>query len=123
MIELKNIITEALNTYSVEMAMKSNRKYGLMGILDEIRAVQKITIVQNVTPTNNPKFGKEKYLSDKVEYTLLKVKWVTRTNPKEDLEQFKRDMLTTTDLQDTGLRIPGILSLKFKTETLKRVDY
>ena len=123
MIELKNIITEALNTYSVEMAMKSNRKYGLMGILDEIRAVEKITIVQNVTPTNNPKFGKEKYLSDKVEYTLLKVKWVTRTNPKEDLEQFKRDMLTTTDLQDTGLRIPGILSLKFKTETLKRVDY
>ena len=48
MIALKNIITEALNTYSVEMAMKSNRKYGLMGILDEIRAVQKITIVQNI---------------------------------------------------------------------------
>ena len=119
MIELKNIITEALNTYSVEMAMKSNRKFGLMGILDEIRAVQKITIVQNITPTNDPRFGKEKYLSDKV----LKVKWVTRTNPKEDLEQFRRDMLTTTDLKDTGLRIPGILSLKFKTDTLKRVDY
>ena len=47
-VELKNIITEALNTYSVEMAMKSNRDYGLMGILDEIRAVQKITIVQKV---------------------------------------------------------------------------
>ena len=76
-----------------------------------------------VTPTNDPRFGKEKYLSDKVEFTLLKVKWVTRTNPKEDLEQFKRDMLVTTDLKDTGIRIPGILSLKFKTDTLKRVDY
>ena len=123
MIKLKNIITEALNTYSVEMAMKSNRKYGLMGILDEIRAVQKITIVQNITPTNDPRFGKEKYISDKVEYTLLKIKWVTRINPKGDLEQFKRDMLTTTDLQDTGIRIPGILSLKFKIDTLTRVDY
>ena len=123
MIKLKNIITEALNTYSVEMAMKSNRKYGLMGILDEIRAVQKITIVQNITPTNDPKFGTTKYISDKVEFTLLKVKWVTRTNPRDDLKQFKRDMLTTTDLQDTGLRIPGILSLKFKEDTLKRVDY
>ena len=123
MIELKNIITEALNTYSVEMAMKSNRKYGLMGILDEIRAVQKITIVQNITPTNDPKFGTTKYLSDKVEYTLLKVKWVTRTNPKEDIKQFQRDMLVTTDLQDTGIRIPGILSLKFRTDKLTRVDY
>ena len=116
-------ITEALNTYSVEIAMKSNRKYGLMGILDEIRAVQKITIVQNITPTNDPRFGKEKYISEKVEYTLLKVKWVTRTNPKEDIKQFERDMLVTTDLSDTGIRIPGILSLKFKTDTLKRVDY
>tara|TARA_R110002167_G_scaffold267434_1_gene474055 strand:+ start:83 stop:454 length:372 start_codon:yes stop_codon:yes gene_type:complete len=123
MIKLQKIITEALNTFSVEMAMKSNRKYGLMGILDEIRAVQKITIVQNITPTNDPRFGKEKYISDKVEYTLLKVKWVTRTNPKEDLKQFSRDMLVTTDLQDTGIRIPGILSLKFKEETLTRVDY
>ena len=123
MIKLKNIITEALNTYSVEVAMKSNRKYGLMGILDEIRAVQKITIVQNITPTNDPKFGTTKYISDKVEYTLLKVKWVTRTNPKEDIKQFQRDMLVTTDLQDTGIRIPGILSLKFRTDKLTRVDY
>ena len=123
MIALKNIIVEALNTFSVEMAMKSNRKYGLMGILDEIRAVQKITIVQNITPTNDPKFGTTKYLSDKVEYTLLKVKWVTRVNPKEDIKQFKRDMLTTTDLQDTGIRIPGILSLKFRIDKLTRVDY
>ena len=123
MIKLKNIITEALNTYSVEVAMKSNRKYGLMGILDEIRAVQKITIVQNITPTNDPKFGTTKYISDKVEYTLLKVKWVTRTNPKEDIKQFQRDMLVTTDLQDTGIRIPGILSLKFRIDKLTRVDY
>ena len=123
MIKLKNIITEALNTYSVDVAMKSNRKYGLMGILDEIRAVQKITIVQNITPTNDPKFGTTKYISDKVEYTLLKVKWVTRTNPKEDIKQFQRDMLVTTDLQDTGIRIPGILSLKFKMDKLTRVDY
>ena len=123
MIEFVNIITEALNTYSVEVAMKSNRKYGLMGILDEIRAVQKITIVQNITPTNDPKFGTTKYISDKVEYTLLKVKWVTRTNPKEDIKQFQRDMLVTTDLQDTGIRIPGILSLKFRIDKLTRVDY
>jgi hypothetical protein len=123
MIKLQNIITEALNTYSVEVAMKSNRKYGLMGILDEIRAVQKITIVQNITPTNDPKFGTTKYISDKVEYTLLKVKWVTRTNPKEDIKQFQRDMLVTTDLQDTGIRIPGILSLKFRIDKLTRIDY
>ena len=32
-------------------------------------------------------------------------------------------MLITTDLKDTGIRIPGILSLKFKEDTLTRVDY
>ena len=32
-------------------------------------------------------------------------------------------MLVTTDLQDTGIRIPGIFGLKFKSDTLTRVDY
>ena len=51
---------------------------------------------------------------------LLKIKFVTREEPKSDLESFKKDILTS-DMEDNDLRIPGAKSVTFKTETLKRL--
>ena len=48
------------------------------------------------------------------------MKFVTRTDPKTDLTQFKEDMLTS-DMSKNDLRIPGVKSVKFKEETLKRL--
>ena len=111
--KLKNILSEVLNTFTVECEVLTDRKFNITDVLDEVRALRKVTIVNNITPEEYPQ-------KDKIEYTRLRIKFVTRENPKQDIAKFKEDMLTS-DLSKTDLRIPGIKSVKFKEETLKRL--
>tara|TARA_R110000822_G_scaffold61136_1_gene151558 strand:- start:265 stop:606 length:342 start_codon:yes stop_codon:yes gene_type:complete len=113
MIKLSNILTEVLNTFQVECDILTDRKFNITDVLNEVRALRKVTIVNNITPEEYPQ-------KDKVEFTRLKIKFVTREDPKTDLIQFREDMLTS-DLSKTDLRIPGIKTVKFKLETLKRL--
>ena len=113
MMKLTNILNEVLNTYQVEADILSDRKVSITGILDQIRGLYKVTIVNNITPEEYPQ-------RDNVEFTRVKMKFVTRTDPKVDLTQFKQDMLTS-DMSKNDLRIPGVKSVKFKEETLKRL--
>ena len=111
--KLTNILNEVLNTYQVEADILSDRKVSITGILDQIRGLYKVTIVNNITPEEYPQ-------KEKIEYTRVKMKFVTRTDPKADLVQFKEDMLTS-DMSKTDLRIPGVKSVKFRENTLKRL--
>ena len=113
MIKLKNILSEVLNTFQVEADIISDKKVGITSILDQIRGLYKVTIVNNVTPEEYPQ-------KEKIEYTRVKIKFVTRADPKQDIIQFKEDMLTS-DMSKTDLRIPGVKSVKFKPETIKRI--
>ena len=113
MVKLTNILNEVLNTFVVECEILTDRQFNITDVLDEVRALRKVTIVNNITP--------EDYIQkDKIEYHKLKIKFVTREDPKQDLTKFKEDMLTS-DLSKTDLRIPGVKSVKFKEETLKRL--
>ena len=113
MVKLVNILNEVLNTFVIECEILTDKKFNITDVLDEIRALRKVTIVNNITP--------EDYIQkDKIEYHKLKIKFVTREDPKSDLVKFKEDMLTS-DLSKTDLRIPGVKSVKFKEETLKRL--
>lgn len=111
MIKLKNILSEILNTFQVEAIITNDSEYNISDILNQIRAVRKITIV-SIDPLDIKRPG--------VEYHRIKIKFVTRNEPKQDLEKIKKDILTS-DLSKTDLRIPGVKSLKFKEETLKRL--
>ena len=111
MIKLKDILNEVLNTYKIEANLFTDRDFNISDILNQIRAVRKITIV-SIDPIDIKKPG--------IEYHKIKIKFVTRGEPKQDLEQFKKDILSS-DLSKTDLRIPGIKSIKFKEETLKRL--
>ena len=113
MIKLKNILLEVLNTFQVEADILSDRKTNISDILDQIRGLYKVTIVNNITPEDYPQ-------RDNIEFTRVRMKFVTRTDPKVDLTQFKQDMLTS-DMSKNDLRIPGVKSVKFKEETLKRL--
>ena len=113
MIKLTNILSEILNTYSIEADLFTNPDFNVTDILNQIRAVRKITIVSIITPddfTQKPN----------VEYQKLKIKFVTRGEPKQDLEKIKSDILQS-DLSKKDLRIPGVKSLKFIEGTLKRI--
>ena len=113
MIKLKDILNEVLNTFVVECDVLTDRKFNITDVLDEVRALRKVTIVNNITPEKYPQ-------KDNIEFTKLKIKFVTREDPKTDLTQFREDMLTS-DLSKTDLRVPGIKTVKFKLETLKRL--
>ena len=113
MIKLKDILNEVLNTFQVEADIISDKKVGITSILDQIRGLYKVTIVNNITP-------EEYQQKENLEYTRVKIKFVTRTDPKQDIVQFREDMLTS-DMSKTDLRIPGVKSVKFKPETIKRL--
>ena len=113
MIKLKDILNEVLNTYQVEVRIISNRKVPITSILDQIRGLEKVTIVNNITP--------EEYVQkEKIEFTRVKLKFVTRGNPKEDIIKMQKDMLTS-DLKTSDMRIDGLKNVKFRVETLRRV--
>ena len=113
MIKLKNILSEVLNTFQVEASILSDRNAGITNILDQIRGLEKVTIVNNITP--------EEYVQkEKIEFTRVKIKFVTRGNPKEDIAKMKKDMLTS-DLKTSNMRVDGLKNVRFKIETLKRL--
>ena len=108
--KLTNILKEMLNTYQVNAYMLTDREYNITDVLDQIRAVQKITIVRNMTPP-------EYMIQSPSEHTIISIKFVTRGDARKDLEQIKRDILVTSD---SNLRIPGMKSFQYKMDTLKR---
>jgi hypothetical protein len=113
MIKLKNIISEVINTYQIQASLMSDRNVGITNILDQIRGLEKVTIVNNITP--------EDYVQkEKIEYTRVKIKFVTRGNPKKDIVKMQKDMLTS-DLKTSDMRIDGLKNVKFKIETLRRL--
>ena len=113
MIKLKNILNEILNTYIVQAYMLTDTDYNITDVLDQIRAIRKITIVRNITP---PEYVQKKNF----EYTLVTIKFVSRGNPKQDIEKIKQDVLTS-DRSATDLRVPGVKSFKYKEGTLRRL--
>ena len=114
MIKLTNILSEVLNTFQVEATLVSDKKTNISSILDQIRGLHKVTIVTNIT--------QDKKSNPNYEFTKVKIKFVSRENPKEDLIQLKKDMLTSDFTPDhKHLRIPGLKSVIFKPKTLKRL--
>ena len=113
MIKLRKILVELMNTYSVEAEMLSDRKFNISDILNQVRGLRKVTIVRNITPEDYPQ-------KENVEYTKLSVKFITRGDASVDIIKFKED-IETSDMSHTDLRIPGVKSVRFKKETLKRL--
>ena len=113
MIKLKDILSEILNTYQVEAYLLTDSSFNITDVLDQIRAIRKVTIIRNITP--------EDYLQrPNIEYTLVSIKFITRGDAKKDLEQIKQD-IETSDMSKTDLRVPGVKTFKYKIETLKRL--
>ena len=113
MIKLTNILSEVLNTYQVNAYMLTDRNFNITDVLDQVRAIQKITIVRNLTP---PDYAQP---SD-AEYTLVSIKFITRGDAKQDMEKIKQDILTS-DREKNDLRVPGVKSFKYREDTLKRL--
>tara|TARA_R110002012_G_C11577200_1_gene604973 strand:+ start:270 stop:611 length:342 start_codon:yes stop_codon:yes gene_type:complete len=113
MIKLKNILLEILNSYSVEVDLIIDPQFNTYDILNEIRALRKITVVSIITP--------EDYIQKPgSEYIRLKIKFVTRGKANIDLQGFLDDTLTK-DGGDNDLRIQGVKHMGFRNDTLNRL--
>ena len=114
MISLKKILYEVLNNYSVEVDLFVDNTASTYDITNEIRALRGVTIVTIITPEDYVQKTGE---SD--EYIRLRIKFVTRGEANEMLQQFLDSALAKDD-KDT-IRIQGIKSMKFREDTLKRI--
>ena len=69
MVKLVNILNEVLNEFSVQAAIFTSPDFNITDILDQIRALRKVTIVRNITP--------EDYIQKpNIEYHLITIKFM-----------------------------------------------
>jgi len=114
MTQLKDLLNEILNTYQVEGTLVSSKDENISDILNQIRGIRKVTVLNNITPDDIPQ-------REDTEITKFELKFVSRTNePKKDIEKFKKDILQS-DYERNDLKVPGVRSVDFNLETLKRL--
>ena len=113
MISLKNILYEVLNNYSVEVDIHIDPSTSHYDVTNEIRALKGITIVTIITP--------EDYIQKQGadEYIRIRIKFVTRDETNNMLQQFLNDALAQND--DDEVRIQGIKSMSYREGTLKKL--
>jgi hypothetical protein len=114
MTQLKDILNEILNTYQVEGTLVSSKDENISDILNQIRGIRKVTVLNNITPDDIPQ-------REDTEITKFELKFVSRTNePKKDIEKFKKDILQS-DYEKNDLKVPGVRSVEFNLDSLKRI--
>ena len=113
MISLKKILNEVLNNFSVEIDLVIDPNFNTYDILNEIRALKRVTIVTVITPDDyNQPTGSE--------YIRLRMKFVTRIDVQEALQGILEDA-TSSKKGETKVRIQGIQHMKYREKTLKRL--
>lgn len=113
MISLKKILYEVLNNFSVEADIFIDSQYNTYDILNELRALRRITIVSIITPDDYAQQGDDDYIR-------IRMKFVTRGEAQESLQGFL-DSALSSGKGETEYRIEGLKSMKFREGTLKRL--
>ncbi len=115
MIKLKDILIEALNIYSVDVVIVSDKEANITDVFDGIRAIRRVTIVNPNTPEDREEKNRQR--TDGKEVHTATIKFVAGQDPKQDLDFFKTTMLQS-DKGDPNKRIPGLRHVVFKPESL-----
>jgi hypothetical protein len=112
--KLKDLISEVVSTYQIQASIMSKREVNITHILDQIRGVDKVTIINNITP-------EDYFQKDEVEFTRVQIKFVTRNNPKDDLKPMK-DAMLHSNVKKGIFKINGLMNLRWNEDTLKKMD-
>ena len=118
MIKLKDILAEALNIYSVDIIIVSDKEANITDVFDGIRAIRRVTIVNPNTPEDREEKNRQR--TDGKEVHTATIKFVAGQDPKQDLDFFKTTMLQS-DKGDPNRRIPGLRHVVFKPESLTKL--
>jgi hypothetical protein len=86
MISFKTILNEEVNLYQGDVILKNKLDTNQKDIFNQLRAVPNVIVVTPVV---------DEYLSsqrdDKIEYALVKIKFISTGNPMEDLQQLNHE--------------------------------
>ena len=118
MIKLKDILNEIAQLYKVDAYIVVDNEYNVTDILNNMRAVRKITTINNDTSDDLENKNKER--TDNKSIHTLSIKLMS-DNPKKDLEFLKKTMMRSKE-GDPNTRISGLLFIKFKPETLTKTS-
>jgi len=106
---LKKILLEGLTLYRVEVLAKTSAVENQVYIYNQIRGLQNVVVL---TIEQND-FLKSKS-NEKVQYELLKLKFLTGKEPKDAIMDIKKDALITN-------KIPGLIQFIPRIQTIEKL--
>lgn len=118
MIKLKDILNEIAQLYKVDAYIVVDNEYNVTDILNNMRAIRKITTINN--NTSDELEAKNKQRTDNKSVHTLGIKIMSGA-PEKDLEFLKKTMMRSKQ-GDPNARVPGLLFIKFKPETLTKTS-
>ena len=115
--KLKDLIMEALPIYRITAYLVTDSDTNVTDIIDEIRAIRKVTIVNNIT---SEKFDeKNKSRGDGKEEHFITIKFLS-SDPQKDL-LFLKDTMMSSEKGDPNKKVTGLQFIKLLPDTLSRI--
>ena len=115
--KLKDLIMEALPIYRVTAYLVTDSDTNITDVIDEIRAIRKVTIVNNIT---SEKFDeKNKARGDGKEEHFITMKFLS-PEPQKDLLFFK-DTIMNSEKGDPNKKVTGLQFIKLLPDTLIKI--
>lgn len=107
--KLTNILLEGATLYRVEILIKTKKEVNKVEIYNQIRALTNVVVV--TVEQNDFLMSKS---TDQFDYELLYLKFLATGEPKEVIDEIKKEAMITR-------RIPGLLQfiVRYKTIQLK----
>ena len=107
MIKLSNILLEGINVYSIEALIKTTSGENKVEIYNQVRALPGIIVVT----VEHSEFLDSK-ATDNYEYSLLKMKYIVKTTPEEDINTIKA--ISTKNILGLVQFIPRLKTIEKK---------
>jgi hypothetical protein len=116
--DLKDPVSTIFKTYECVMLIKCVKKYNKKDILERIRGIKNITIVQTTLPDKTDAINQKQL---KYEYSYLKIKFNTNREPEDELKIIT-DKMVHSDISNGDANIAGLVSSKPIPSTIKQED-
>lgn len=111
-INVLKLLTEGISVYSMEVLIKSDIRENKVEIVNQIRALVGVIVV-NVIHSEYL----ERQKSNLSEYSLLKMKYIVKSTPDEEIKKIRSDAMFTHKIQGLLQFVP-----RFNTK-LKKGSY
>jgi hypothetical protein len=107
MIKISNILLEGISVYSVEVLIKTIAGENKVETYNQIRALTGVIVV-----TIEQSDFLDSKATDKYEYSLLKMKYIVKSTPEEDINRIKIN--ATKNIQGLSQFIPRLKTIEKK---------